>query len=435
MGDDVLDTPIDPESAKKLAAQGLRFDVLKSADEGFPAWFQAMARGFLGPAPEEATLTDRVEAMSDRRLVGIWDDQAADAVTPVATSSAWITALTLPGRVSIPSWAISTVTVAPTHRRRGIARNIMEAELRTAAKLGVPVAILTASEATIYERFGFAPSTRRTDFSINPKRTGWAGPVPDGKLQFITRDQAIASHEVYERARLQNPGEIELKGHLWVRLFGIPGRANPAELRVVRYDDAAGVAQGFVVYKLQDEHFDATLHVEYLSAATDDAYAALWRYLLEHDLLDEIKAPLRSVDEPLRWQLTNSRAATENDVHDHLWMRILDVKRALEARHYDAPGTFVLEIDDALGYADGSYLLSVDGEGVGAVTKLDSSEGYDDNHRLALSVAMLGAIYLGATAVTTLVRAGRISEKTPGAAVAAEAAFRSATTPWLSTWF
>ncbi len=254
-------------------------------------------------------------------------------------------------------------------------------------------------------------------------------------MQFITRDQAIASHDVYERSRLQNPGEIELKGHLWERLFGIPGRSNPAELRVVRYDDTAGTPQGFVVYKLQDEHFAATLHVEYLSAATDDAYAALWRYLLEHDLVDEIKAPLRSVDEPVRWQLTNSRAATQDDVHDHLWVRILDVKRALEARQYSAPGTYVLEIEDPLGFADGHYLLSVDGDGAGTVTKLPPGSEFDDNHRLAMSVAMLGAVYLGATSIATLVHAGRVIEKTAGAAVAAEATFRSATTPWLSSWF
>jgi predicted acetyltransferase len=437
MSDDVLDTPIDAEAAAKLAQQGLRFETLKPSDPAFYPWFRAMNRGFLSPEIDDKIIDDRVKDLHDRRIVGIWDDTAAAPETPVATSSAWITALTVPGCRTIPSWAISTVTVAPTHRRRGIARNLIEAELRTAAKLGVPAAILTASEATIYERFGFAPSTQRADWTISTKRTGgWLGPVPDGRVHLVSREQGLATHDVFERAKLQNPGEIELGGHLWERLFGVPGRGNPAELRVVRYDDAEGVAQGVAVYKLEDKPgHDATLHVEYLATATDDAYAALWRYFIEHDLVAEVKAPLRSTNEPVRWQLSDSRAAAEDDVHDHLWMRILDVKRTLEARHYSAPGTFVLDLDDPLGYAHGNYLLAIDGEGVGTVTKLDSENGFDDNHRLALSVAMLGAIYLGGTSVSTLVHAGRIVEKEPGAAAAADAAFRSPTTPWLSTWF
>jgi predicted acetyltransferase len=116
-------------------------------------------------------------------------------------------------------------------------------------------------------------------------------------------------------------------------------------------------------------------------------------------------------------------------------VRILDVKTALEARHYSAPGTFELEVDDELGFAAGCWLLSIDNAGHAVVVKLDDSEGFGDNHHLALNARDLGSIYLGATSISTLVKAGRITQKTAGAAVAADAAFRSTVTPWLSTWF
>ena len=436
MGDEVHDAPIDAEAAKKLAGQGLRFEVLTSGHESFVPWFQAMNRGFLSAAPENEVVEDRASAFADRRIVGLWDDSSADATTPVATSSAWATVLTVPGLRAIPAWAISTVTVAPTHRRRGIARNIIEAELRTAAKLQFPLAILTATEATIYERFGFAPSTQRADWTIKTRSTSWAGPVPDGRVQLVTREQGLAAHDVYDRARLQNPGEIALEGHLWDRIFGVPGRGKPAELRVVRYDDADTIPQGVGVYSLTDEpgHY-ATLTVEYLATATDDAYAALWRYFLEHDLVAQVVAPLRAPDEPVRWQLSDSRAASEDAVHDHLWIRILDVVRTLEARHYSAQGAFVLDLDDPLGFSHGRYRLTIDESGSGTVRSLEPAELSPADHHLALSVAMLGAIYLGGTAVSTLVRAGRITEVTTVAAAAADSAFRSTTTPWLSTWF
>jgi predicted acetyltransferase len=439
MADEVHSTPIDAAAKKNLASQGLRFALLKSSDDTFEPWFQAMVRGFHDERADAESLPVRVEGFAHRRLSGLYDATAADAETPVATASGWIADLTIPGQRSIPSWAISTISVAPTHRRRGIARNLMEAELRTAAKLNVPVAILTASEATIYERFGFAPAALRADWTIDTTRAKWAGPVPDGKVQLITNEQARdeGGHDILKRALPQTPGQMYFEGLLWNRLFGMPGRGNPKEIRVARYDDAEGVPQGLAIYKVEDpgSHQPEIVHVEYLTTATNDAYAALWRYLLELDLVGTVKAELRSVDEPVRWQISDPRAASEDRVGDHLWVRVLDVKTTLEARHYNAPGTFVLELDDPLEYAAGSWLLSIDDSGTGVVRKLDDSEGFGDNHHLAMNVRDLGAIYLGATSISTLVKAGRISQKTMGASIAADAAFRSTTTPWLSTWF
>jgi predicted acetyltransferase len=439
MSNKVHSTPIDATAKAALAKHGLRFELLESSDETFEPWFQAMVRGFHGARAEADSLPSRVEGFAHRRLSGLYDDAAADPVTPVATASSWITDLTVPGRRSIPSWAISTITVAPTHRRRGIARDLMEAELRTAQKLDLPVSILTASEATIYERFGFAPAAMRADWSIDTTRAKWTGPIPDGRVQLVTTEQGRdgGGHDILERARLHTPGQIFFDGHLWKRLFGMPGRGNPAEMRVVRYDDADGVQQGLAIYKVEErhDHSPAIAQVEYLTTATDDAYAALWRYLLELDLVGTVKAELRSVDEPVRWQISDSRAATEDAVGDHLWLRILDVKTTLEARNYNAPGVFVLELDDPLGYAAGSWLLSINDSGTGVVRKLDDGEGFGDNHHLVMNVRDLAGIYLGATSISSLIKAGRIKQKTTNAAVAADAAFRSTTTPWLSTWF
>jgi predicted acetyltransferase len=122
-------------------------------------------------------------------------------------------------------------------------------------------------------------------------------------------------------------------------------------------------------------------------------------------------------------------------VGDHLWLRVLDVTAALEARRYNAPGTFVLELQDPLGFADGRWMLHIDETGVGTVRELADGEGNGGSHQLAMNVRDLGAVYLGATSISTLVKAGRIDERTAGAATAADAAFRSTTTPWLSTWF
>jgi predicted acetyltransferase len=237
-------------------------------------------------------------------------------------------------------------------------------------------------------------------------------------------------HDLLERVRLSQPGQIQFDGMLWDRLFGAAGTEEIKNVRVARYDDEDGMPQGFAAYQIgREPHLEARLEVKYLLTATDDAYAGLWRFLLEMDLVTSVTAAMRPVDEPVRWQVTDARAVAKTAESDHLWARILDVRAALEARSYGAPGRFVLEVDDALGFAAGRYLLDIAGDGSATVGTTD------EDADLALGVAELAAVYLGGTPVTTLARAGRITELRDGAATAADASFHSAVTPWLSIWF
>jgi predicted acetyltransferase len=428
----VPNAPIDPTSAASLADRGLRFEVVAGESDAIEDFNQAVSRGFLESRPGEDGRQFRYDRFFERRNSGVWDDTGADPRIPIATINSWVTDLTVPGGATVPAWAISAVTVAPSHRRRGIARDLLTAELRTAASLGVPVAMLTVSEATIYGRFGFAPSAMAADWTVDTRRAKWTGPTPGGRLQFVP-SEALRDGDglaLVDRARIATPGEIEYGGHLWFRQFGIPGKPDFDALRVVRYDDESGAIQGFTVYKNVHKNGADTVEVTYLVSATDDAYAGLWRFLLELDLVTSVTARLRSIDEPFLWQISDPRAARKTDEGDHLWTRILDVKAALEARPYSAAGLFTLEITDDLGFAAGIWTLDAEAR---AVNKVDATPA--GTHGLAMSVNDLAAIYLGGTAVTTLVRAGRIRELTDGAAVAADASFRSSVTPWLSIWF
>lgn len=432
--------PIDSVSAARLDAQGLRLGLVDTGDANdYGAWLGAAARGFHGPTPSPSAIDENLLATAYRRVTAVWDDTAADAATPVATVSTWPTELTVPGETALPAWAISAVTVAPTHRRRGIARALLEAELRTAASLDVPVAILTASEATIYSRYGFAPAAMTADLTIDTRRASWTGPTASGRVQFVPLDQLHdVGRALLDRVRMRIPGDIALDDYLWARLLGEvgDGKDEAKHLRAVRYDDGDGVTQGFAVYRVTQSETDFALHtaaVHYLAAATDDAYAGLWHYLLELDLVGIVQAPLRAVDEPVAWQLSDFRARKTQE-RDHLWLRILDTARTLEVRRYSAPGRIALEVSDPLGFAEARVLVSIDAAGAAAVSPL-TGEAPDDAAALALTVNELAALYLGGTSVHSLVRAGLITELRPGSADAVDASFRSAVAPWLSVWF
>ena len=441
MSTDYLDAPVDHESAESLATQGLVLGVVDTSDAvSFGKWLQAESRGFHdGPEPDEKVAA-WVEGLAYRRTTGVWDETTTDAAAPVATVSSWVAPLTVPGHTTVDAWAISAVTVSPTHRRRGIARNLLESELRTASTLGVPVAMLTVSEATIYARYGFAPAVMAADWTIDTRRASWSGPTPHGRVQFLTIDEAVEQGPaLIERVRLSSPGQIEPWPLLWKRILGLlPGDKDaPKNLRVVRYDDVAGVAQGIAVYKLTEQPsgmFGYSLDVVFQASATDDAYAGLWRFLFEMDLVGEVTARLRAVDEGFAWQVADFRAARKTTQRDHLWTRILDVKAALEARSYSAHGTIALQVSDPLGFATGDYLMQIADDGTATVEPL-IGDIPEHAANVALSVNELSALYLGGVSAVTLTRAGRITELRDGSASALDASFRSAVTPWLSIWF
>jgi predicted acetyltransferase len=436
-----LDAPNDHTSTESLATQGLTYGTVNTADEvAFGSWLQAEARGFHDGVVADEMVAAWVEGLAYRRTTGVWDETTTDAAAPVATVSSWIAPLTVPGHRAVDAWAISAVTVAPTHRRRGIARNLLEGELRTASALGVPLAMLTVSEATIYSRFGFAPAVMAADWTVNTRRATWSGPTPHGRVQFITIDELLEQGPaLLEACRLGSPGQVEPWPLLWKRLVGrTPGDKDAHKnVRVVRYDDVAGTAQGFAIYRMVEsttDLFGYSLDVLFQASATDDAYAGLWRFLFEMDLTNEVTAKLRSVEEPFAWQIADFRAARKTVQRDHLWTRILDVKRALEARVFSAHGTIVLEITDPLGYAAGSYLLEIADDGSARVEPL-AGEVPETAAHIALSVNELGALYLGGVSAVTLTAAGRITEVRAGSASAVDASFRSPVTPWLSLWF
>ncbi|MEY2849800.1 MAG: hypothetical protein RI885_2467 [Actinomycetota bacterium] len=431
MVDDYQNLPIDARSLDRLAAGSLRLGLVPGDDsEAFAAWLRAESRGFHEEEPTREKIDQAFGYSHHKRISAVWDDTAADAATPVATVDSWVADLTVPGGATVPGWAVSAVTVSPTHRRRGIARALLEAELRTAKAAGCALAMLTVSESTIYGHFGFAPAVIVADLEIDTKRASWTGPAASGRVHFVTADDLLVEGlAIVDRVRRATPGELVYSGRLWERQLGrTVGDEEAKHLRFARYDDADGVPQGFAIFRLRENEADFTRHrlaVHTLVAATDEAAAGLWRFLLEHDLVGTVTAGLRPVDDPVRWMIGDFRAVKSTPV-DHLWIRILDVKAALEARTYSGPGAVVLKIEDALDLGTTTVTLAVDETGRGSVTSTP-----DAGSLIELTVDDLAAIYLGGVRASTLARAGRIR----GDVSVLDGLFASPVTPVTSIWF
>src|SRR5699024_8276095 len=148
-----------------------------------------------------------------------------------------------------------------------------------ASRRGVPFAALTATEATIYGRYGFGPAARAADLSIDVRRTSWAGPIPPGRVGFVDpADLVEDGREPFARALDRSPGDVAPDEGNWRSLFDADESAERRRgLRAVRYDDADGTTRGFALYTLGDAEWEEGPHVctvRHLAAADDDAAAA-----------------------------------------------------------------------------------------------------------------------------------------------------------------
>lgn len=430
MIDDATRIPADSASAERLAARGLTYRLIDaSSDADTEAFLRADARGFLDAEPEADVVEVDRAGIRERRNIGVFEGSTSAGKLPVATVNSWVTPLTVPGG-EIDMWAISSVTVSGTHRRRGIARALIEGELRAAASAGVAIAGLTASEATIYGRYGFAPAIPVAKMTVDTRRAGWSAPAPAGRVEYVAKEALKATLEaVHEVERTQRAGQIPGWDLRWGRMSGVaPGNPSAAKVRGIRYLDENGNVRGVMVYTLQEVPgaFRFEMSISLLAAVTPDALSALWGFALQHDLVDRVTADLRPLDDPLPW-LVADRRGVETVAHDHGWLRILDVPAALAARTYRAPLDIVLHVDDALGFAAGSWRMTA-ADGRAQVVPVT------ENADVVLDAAALSALYLGGVSATQLRAAGRL-DATAEIAASIDDAFRAVQAPVLGIWY
>jgi predicted acetyltransferase len=365
-----------------------------------------------------------------QRLAGMFDGDRL-----VGTYRSWDWNVTVPGGSAVRADAVSSVTVLPTHRRRGVLRGLILPDLADAHARGVPLAVLIASEAPIYGRFGFGPAVETATWEVDLAKARLAPEVPRaGSVEMVPlRDLRDVAPRLFEAAR--RPGATDRSAHWWdveCQITPIPGE-DPEPRAGVVHRATDGTATGYLIYGWKDDWPDRVCRtvasVRDLQATTAEAYAALWGFLLGLDLVARVRADDRPVDEALPWLLTDPRAARRTATCDLLWVRVLDPVAALAARRYESAGHVVLELTDPQGYATGRFALDVDGDGVGRAVPT----GADPD--LTLGVDVLGSLYLGAGDLSAAAAAGRVVQHRAGGVARVARLLRTTRAPWTGTWF
>jgi predicted acetyltransferase len=400
-------------------------------EDELAAFFESMSTAFL-ERPDVEKVADEVRGLWD--LNRTW--AALDDGRICGTFRSWETELTVPGKARLPAAAVSGVTVLPTHRRRGVLRQMVAAEHAAIRERGEAIGLLYASEYPIYGRFGYGPGMREASWTVDARSAGDVV-ASRGKVEIAPRNEQTrdAIRAVYEERRMRHPGEIRRRDYHWDYETGLRESAWGPTWKgfLALHRNAAGEVDGYARYRSEEkwEHHQprAIVNLDELHGVSDEAYADLWRFLIETDWVGTIKAERRTYAEPLPWLLANARAAELTAVGEGMWVRLFDVPRALEARAYERACSIVLELVD--GEAPGRGIrVQLDADTTGATCRVS-----DRTPDLTIHISALGAAYLGDSPLSHAVLARGADEHRAGALRDADGLFRTLDVAWSSTFF
>ncbi|MCX5201217.1 GNAT family N-acetyltransferase [Streptomyces sp. NBC_00237] len=377
------------------------------------------------------------------RTIGVWEGDRC-----IGTAGAFSFRLTVPGGASLPVAGVTMVSVAATHRRRGVLTSMMRQQLDDVRARGEAVAVLVASEPVIYGRFGYGVGTFEMRAEIDTARVRIAVPegTDDVRLRYASVSDAEVHRrceEIYARAVAGRPGMLARQPG-WERMPVLDpekDRGGATALQCVlaenaeNAEDTDGTVLGFARFRVKPQWSaagaDGVVVLEDLEAVgpkAPQAAAALWRFLFDLDLTSKLTARNRPSDDAWLHLVSDTRRSSLV-LRDSMHVRLVDVGAALEGRTYRTPVDVVFEVQDAFcPWNEGRWRLTGDAKGAVCVRTADPAD-------LALSVRELGAAYLGGVSLASLAAAGRVRELREGAVAEAAAAFGSDVAPWLPHGF
>jgi predicted acetyltransferase len=349
---------------------------------------------------------------------------AYDEELPVGTAADFPFRLTIPGG-ELAAGGVTWVAVLPSHRRRGILTQLMRRELQDLHERGEPLAVLWASEAAIYGRFGYGMAAPHFDMDADSSRFALRDdPGLQGKVRMLALEDSLdPCMRVYERLRREIPGFIG-RTEVWWQEFRLADPehwrrgASPKYVAVV---DVDGEPAAYAIYRIKSEWSDGfpkgVVRVVEALATTAVAERELWRFLFGIDLTVRVESRL-DPGSRLPLMVLDARSL-HSHLQDGLWLRLVDVEAALGARSYEGDDEVVLEVRDELcPWNAGRWRVG---------RTVARSDGDAD---LELDVADLASAYLGAFSFTRLADAERVRELKDGALARADALFRTERPPY-----
>jgi predicted acetyltransferase len=312
-------------------------------EEEWPALAHADGRGFGFTYSDERR--DETRPIIDLSRFRI----ARDSGEIIGIVGSFAFDVTVPGGATVPMGGVTWVSVAATHRRRGVVTRLMADVHADIDSRGEPLANLGASEATIYERFGYGIATHQRTSRIDVRNAHVRDDVrPEpGSVRFMGDGEA-RQHlpPLWDRFRRVRAAEVTRSPELHEMIARIRSRADDGSSAAfhLRHDD------GYASYRIKEEwsHGWANneLQLGEFVAVTPAAHLALWDTLVNIDLVATITSRVIPEDDPLPYLLTNYRSVRTMALTDGVWVNVRDPATVFAARTYGTDDRFVVEVAD-----------------------------------------------------------------------------------------
>ena len=349
---------------------------------------------------------------------------AYDGDRPVGTTTSFPFQLTVPGG-ELAAAGVTWVGVLPSHRRRGILRELMQQQLEDLRGRGEPLAILYASEPLIYGRFGYGVAAPSVSMDGETARFSYRDdPGPTGAVRIIDAAEALQLlPQIYDTVRRDVPGFVTRDPDVWeLTRLADPEHwrrgSGPKFFAVIELD---GAAAGYAIYRIksewQDGYSQSQVRLVEAIATSPAATRELYRFIYGIDLVVRVHGRY-DPGSPLFLMVTDPRSL-HLKVSEGLWLRFVDLEAALAGRTYGSDDTVVIEVRDSFcPWNAGRWRI-------GPTTERTEAEA-----DLELDIADLASAYLGAFDFNELGAAERVRELRPSALQRAADLFRTPRPPY-----
>ena len=319
---------------------------------------------------------------------------------------------------------ISVVGTRPEYRRRGLLRQIMTRAFAEQRERGQSLAGLWASQAAIYQRYGFAPSGMNRRYDIDTADIALTD-EPAADTNTVSRHRPAAAldaiREVYKTFIAKRTGYLHRGKSLWLNAVLSEQAGNAADGPVyVALVGATDAPRGYAVYTLRAGrvgHASRPQEVKIRDFAwlDMDACKSLWQFFAKHDLVGRVSWANAPVDDPAHSLMAEPRMLHTRD-SDGTWWRIVDAAAALAQRGYGHAERLVLGIagDDLAPWNNGTWQL----ETSGSLADEAQVNVVSDAPDVELSVRALAGLYSGMYSARTLANWGQLSGSEQGIALA-----------------
>jgi len=229
------------------------------------------------------------------------------------------------GRV-VPCTGISAVAVAPEHRSRGIAGELMRTALEEARRDGVPLSSLYPSTFPVYRAAGYETAGNRFVYRVPLANVASGGRELD--VREATAEDHPTLRALYDARARTIAAAVERTRYFWTRIFEPLGE----DARAYLVTGDAG-PEGYVVVSYRPSPSPlapSELPVRDIVARTPAAARRILRLLADHRSVARTATLAAGPGDPVLMQL---REELPELADMQRWMlRVVDVRGALERR-------------------------------------------------------------------------------------------------------